>query len=389
MQMNYEDRWQIIERIGSGGQGVVYRVWDKNRFNIDDKFIRDFSTLILGLSGSESLEKKKEYFDEYSKIVNNIIQLQNPINHGALKVLHEPTDARDFTGQEERLKREIAAMKRFSHPNLLEIIDTDPQLKWYVSRFYPNGTLDKNIQKFKGDIISSLKAIRNIVLGVAELHKNGIVHRDIKPHNIFIDENENLILGDFGLVFFTDQSYTRISGTFENVGSTNWMPGWSTRMRVEDVKPTFDIFSLGKVLWAMISGLPVLRLWYFKEPDFNLENLFPASPSMKLVNKLFEKCIVERENNCIPNASDLLNEIDYTIEMLEKNYDLIDNAIQRKCKVCGNGTYELKVDRDPKGGENYGFETRGGRTYKVFACNNCGHIQLFLFGDNKDPVAWN
>ncbi len=105
-----------------------------------------------------------------------------------------------------------------------------------------------------------MKAFRPLVEGVAKLHERGFVHRDIKPQNIFIDANGNLVLGDFGIVFFDDPAHTRLSATFENVGSRDWMPGWAYSVRIEAVKPAFDVFSLGKVLWAMISTKPVLPL---------------------------------------------------------------------------------------------------------------------------------
>ena len=87
------------------------------------------------------------------------------------------------------------------------------------------------------------------------MHGKGLVHRDIKPENIFVDESEQLVLGDFGLVFFMDRDRTRLSDAYENVGSTDWMPGWATRMRIEEIKPSFDVFSLGKTIWSMVLGI--------------------------------------------------------------------------------------------------------------------------------------
>ena len=56
-----------------------------------------------------------------------------------------------------------------------------------------------------------------------------------------MDDNNNLILGDFGLVFYSDNDKPRVSKTFENVGSRDWMPGWAYGKRVEEVNPTFDV----------------------------------------------------------------------------------------------------------------------------------------------------
>ena len=86
-----------------------------------------------------------------------------------------------------RIKKEIAVMQENLHPNLLKVLDADPDSKWFVSKYYSNETLDKprNRDRFTGDLAKSLRALRPLVQGVSELHKRGIVHRDIKPQNIF------------------------------------------------------------------------------------------------------------------------------------------------------------------------------------------------------------
>jgi serine/threonine protein kinase len=384
--MNFEDRWNTIEQIGTGGQGVVFRVYDKNRFDIEHNLLPSLSNALRGFSSIQ--QDYRPFFDQFRQTLVQLIQLDDPNNHGALKVLHQPNNARDFQLSEVRLKREIEAMQMITHPNLLKILDADPDLKWYVSQFHPRGTLSTHGDTFTGNVYSSLKAIRPLVSGVAVLHRNSLVHRDIKPQNIFIGNKDNLILGDFGLVFFTDQNHTRISAAFDNVGSTDWMPGWASRMRIDDIKPTFDVYSLGKVIWAMISGVPVLRREYFMNPEFNVETMFPNSFTMKLANRLFSKCIVERQDSCLNDASALLNEIDRVIEMIEKNYEVLDNLAIRKCRVCGVGVYTLRVDRNPTEASNFGFPARGDRTFKVFSCEHCGHVQLYLFGDGTLPSAW-
>ena len=104
--------------------------------------------------------------------------------------------------------------------------------------------------------------MRPLVEAVAALHEVKIIHRDIKPDNIFVTDN-GLVLGDFGIAHLEDKDNTRVSETYENVGSRDWMPPWAMGMRLDDVRPTFDVFGLGKVLWSMVSGKSKLRLWYY------------------------------------------------------------------------------------------------------------------------------
>ena len=385
--MDYRDRWHIIEDLGAGGQGKVYRVLDKDKLDIENEIPRAIEDSIIGFTGMQPVGKKKKHFESLRKAIVGLIRAEDPINHGALKVLHEAKDATDFELAEERIKREIEAMASISHPNLLKILDHDPDAKWFVSQFYPKGTLTKNKELFTGNFVKSLRAFRSLVDGVSELHKKGFVHRDIKPQNVFLDSNDNLVLGDFGLVFFTDPEHTRISKIWENVGSRDWMPAWAMGMIVE-VKPKFDVFSLGKLLWAMISGIPILQLWYFEKPENNLENMFPNAPSISLANPLFKKCIVENEEDCLPDATALLEEVDKVLTIIDRNANLIDENIERPCKVCGIGNHELLIDRDLGRLRSFGINPAESRRFKVFVCNYCGHVQLFAFGGAIDPPAW-
>ena len=160
-------------------------------------------------------------------------------------------------------------------------------------------------------------------------------------------------------------------------------------MRIEELESTFDVFSLGKLLWAMISDTPILQLWYFDQPQFNLAEKFPSNPHMGLANSLFGKCIVEWENECLPNASALLEEVDNTLSAIEGGADPIDLDIERKCKVCGPGFYKLLVDRDftdvPE--RSVGLNPPIGK-HRLFTCNHCAHVQWFYFRDRILPPAW-
>lgn len=317
-----------------------------------------------------------------------IVRSEDLSYHGALKVLHKPVEARDPDLAEERIKREIQVMSENLHPNLLKIHDTDPNSKWFVSEYHPGGTLDENLEKYQGDFAKALMAIRPLIEGVSELHKKGIVHRDIKPHNVFIDSNGGLILGDFGLVYFVDDQRTRISGTLENVGSRDWMPGWAMGRRIEELTPAFDVFALGKLLWSMVSGKLILPLWYYDKDENNVEELFSDYQNILLANPFFAQCIVEDEHDCLSDASKLLEEVDKCLSIIEKDADILAPGVRRKCKVCGVGGYELFIDGDKSRLRTFGIEPTGSNTMKIFTCDHCGHVQLFNFPNRQDPPAW-
>ena len=211
--MDFEERWHMLHELGEGGQGKVYRVLDLDKIRTEDMHPKDvfgaISEMIGGFTVAMQASHKNRY-EVFKKAISTVNQMDDPANHGALKLLHKPEKARDYDLAKDRIKREIEGMSALSHPNLLKILDKDPDAEWYVSEFHPKGTLTENMHLFTGDIAAALKAFRPLVEGVSELHKQKLVHRDIKPENVFLDVNNNLVLGDFGLVFFTDVQHTRI-----------------------------------------------------------------------------------------------------------------------------------------------------------------------------------
>ena len=385
--MDFQTRWDIIEELGKGGQGTVYRVRDKKRYNLEEEIYPALQDSIAGLPAINTPESKQKRLETLRKAIVDLINIENPLYHSALKVLHEPKDSRDPERAKTRIAYEIQAMYSVSHPNLLKIVDYDSDGIWFVSQYHQKGSLDKNRDIYAGDFEGSLKAFRPLVHAVSEIHKLGLVHRDIKPENVFLAHDGRLVLGDFGSVFFTDSQHTRISATYENVGSRDWMPPWAMGIRIEEIKPCFDVFCLGKLLWAMVSGRPILQLWYYDKEQFNVEEIFPRSKSIKFANDLFSKCIVENETDCIPTASELLEEIDKIIDIIELGADKLNLEIERKCKVCGIGKYLVMSDGNLTRTQNYGLSPRGNMNFMIFECSHCGHVQLFSHKGSL-PKAW-
>jgi len=388
--MDYSNRWKELQHLGEGGQGKVFKVLDKKKINVDSQFLISLAHSLRKIISDKNYSNEEyiEYFDYFQKGIVEILRTEDLANQGALKILHKPQDARDAERAEERIKREIEAMKTTTHPNLLKILDVDTEYKWFVSQYHPRGTLFQHIARYKGDFASALRAFRPLVAGVAELHKEGIVHRDIKPQNVFIDTEGDLVLGDFGLVYFSDDRHSRLSGTIENVGTRDWMPPWAMGRRIEKVPKSFDVFSLGKLLWSMVSASPFLLLWYFERDEYNLEKMFPNVRYIHLANPLLKKCIVENKNECLPNAVVLLAEVDKVLAIMDANADRIDPLVKRRCKVCGIGEYNLLVDRNMSSIKNFGITPAGTRSFKIFTCTYCGHVQMFAFGNGSNPPAW-
>ena len=75
--------------------------------------------------------------------------------------------------------------------------------------------------------------------------------------------------------------------------------------------------------------------------------------------------------------------------IIERGGDLINNEVERICKVCGIGRYKSHVDSDSSGSEreDFGLHLISGK-FKAFTCNHCGHVQLFHFDKKEAPPAW-
>jgi serine/threonine protein kinase len=285
----------------------------------------------------------------------------------------------------ERFKREIEVLKKINHPNLIKIHDYSLEEGWFIMDYYPQGTLDKNLHIFKGDIELCLKEFRKLLDGIKKLHKEGIIHRDIKPKNIFVKGN-NLILGDMGLVFIEGEE--RLTRTEESVGSIDWMPPWAHGKRLKEIKENFDIFSLGKVVWSMISGKSKLPFLYFNEEEYNLEKLFPDNKMMYWINNLLSKCVVDKEEKCLQSIEDMIKEVEDIIFKCKHDIQPLDKA-KRKCKVCGAGFYKLYSDLNQTDNRNFGIHPKGMSAFKIYVCDYCGHTQLFYFENmSNPPPAW-
>ena len=169
----------------------------------------------------------------------------------AIKVL--PAELARDVGFSERFAREINALQKLSHRNIVELIEPgeDQGYQYYVMEFVAGKSLDKLIiaeRRFPWQRAVDIGL--QICHGLKHAHDNGIIHRDLKPANLLITADDTVKLMDFGIakVF----AGTAITATGGIIGTPEYMSPEQGDSR--PITPRSDLYSLGVVMYAMLTG---------------------------------------------------------------------------------------------------------------------------------------
>src|SRR5918998_305198 len=154
----------------------------------------------------------------------------------------------------ERFKREAQSAAALSHPNIVSIFDrgVSEDGTYYIAMEYlPGGTLKDRIMR-KGALPARTAAA--VALQIAEAlcvaHERGVIHRDIKPHNILITESGDVKVTDFGIARAASSSTMTRTGSI--LGTAHYIS--PEQAMGEHVGPASDLYSLGVVLYEMLTG---------------------------------------------------------------------------------------------------------------------------------------
>jgi eukaryotic-like serine/threonine-protein kinase len=197
----------------------------------------------------------------------------------ALKILRM-----DFSNDEEfikRFNREAQSATSLAHPNIVSIYDVGEEADiYYIVMEYVKGlTLKQYIQKnYPVPVEKAIDIMKQITSAIAHAHHNGIIHRDIKPQNILIDDDGNVKITDFGIAMAL--SATNITQTNAVLGSVHYLSPEQARGGMANKKS--DIYSLGIVMFELLTG----RLPFSGESAVSiaLKHLQSETPSPKRWN---------------------------------------------------------------------------------------------------------
>ena len=172
----------------------------------------------------------------------------------AIKVV-KPEVAASVGG--ERFLREIAIVARLSHPHIVPLIDSGEAngLLYYISPFVTGGSLrDRLNRERRLSIAEALRIARDVGAALDYAHRNGFVHRDVKPENILFADGHAL-LADFGIARAASPDNNRLTDWGFALGTPQYMSPEQASGEA-NLEAASDIYSLGCVLFEMLAGEP-------------------------------------------------------------------------------------------------------------------------------------
>ncbi len=275
------NRYEIIEKVGNGGMATVY----KAKCHVLNRYV-------------------------------------------AVKILRD-----EFTTDQEFVKRfevEAQAAASITHPNIVSVYDVgrDGDLYYIVMELVEGKTLKDIIIEENGGL--PWKWSVNIAIQIASAlevaHKNNVIHRDIKPHNIIITEEGTAKVTDFGIAKAVSNSTITAFGT--TIGSVHYFSPEHARGGYTDAKS--DLYSLGVVLYEMITGkvpfdadTPVsVALKHMQEEPIPPKTLNANIPQS--LNDVVLKAMRKDINLRYQNATEMLNDLKKVLK--NPNGDFVDKG---------------------------------------------------------------
>jgi TolB-like protein/predicted Ser/Thr protein kinase/Tfp pilus assembly protein PilF len=200
--------YEVLEEIGRGGQAVVYRAHQKS-------LNRDVALKVIGL-GPWTTEAHLK-----------------------------------------RFRREAEAAASLDHPGIVPIYEVgEREGQCYFSmKFVEGGQLDELVKRTPMSIRQAVELIEKVARTVHYAHEHGILHRDIKPGNILLDQNGEPHLTDFGLARLVEAEST-VTGTLEVLGTPSYMAPEQAAGKTTGLRKATDVYGLGAVLYQLLTGQP-------------------------------------------------------------------------------------------------------------------------------------
>jgi serine/threonine protein kinase len=284
------DRFEIISKIGTGGMGTVYKARQRgmDRFAAVKVLLKQYLT-------NETLVR--------------------------------------------RFKREALAVSKLVHPNTVRIYDlgqSDEGILYIAMEHLSGSTLAHLVRSERQlSIRRSLRMVRQICLSLSEAHEKGVIHRDLKPDNIFVSEGAEkkdvIKVLDFGVAKLREANED--SGTLTQHGTIFGTPKYMSpeQCRCDDVDGRSDLYALGVVLYEMISArVPfdsdnplAILIMHAQESVRPLSEVRPDLVIPFDVEELLHRMLAKRPSERPDTAQALIVEIDRLLNQLPEEFERV------------------------------------------------------------------
>jgi TolB-like protein/tRNA A-37 threonylcarbamoyl transferase component Bud32 len=201
--------YQILEEIGRGGMGVIYRARQRH------------SRRIVALK----------------------------------RILSYHADSQETLA---RFRREAQAAASLDHPNILpiyEVGECDDRLPFFSMKFAGGGSLLDAAPALRSEPRRAVALMTKVARAVQYAHAQGILHRDLKPGNILLDGRGEPLVSDFGLAKWLDAS-SHLTRTLTIFGTPGYIAPEQVNGPSANLSPAADVYSLGAILFDLLTGRP-------------------------------------------------------------------------------------------------------------------------------------
>src|SRR5437667_8021057 len=201
--------YEILEEIGRGGMGVIYRARQRHS--------------------------------------RRIVALKRMVSYHA-----------DSSETLERFRREAEAAASLDHPNILPIYEVgqgEDGLPFFSMKYAAGGSLQKAGPALRNELRECVRLMAKVGRAVQYAHEHGVLHRDLKPGNILLDGQGEPFVTDFGLAKWLDTS-TDLTRTLAIFGTPGYIAPEQAKGPAANLTPAADVYSLGAVLFDLFIGRP-------------------------------------------------------------------------------------------------------------------------------------
>ena len=247
------------------------------------------------------------------------------------ELMHDPDLVRRF-------KNESKAISLLNHPNIVKVYDVSvsEKLQYIVMEYVDGMTLREYLNERGGRLTSreTVHFISQILKALDHAHRNGVVHRDIKPQNIMLLDNGQLRMMDFGIARIS-RAENQLSGG-KAMGSVHYIS--PEQAKGDETDFTSDIYSVGVMMYEMLSGhLPFdaddvveVAIKQITDRPKSLQELAPTVPHGLV--EITERAMAKRPENRYASAAEMLGALNAYVEdpSIVFNYTYLPDEIPEK-----------------------------------------------------------